>query len=446
MTQPTYLTVKAALARPWQVEAPDAQGPPIALTDALYVYSRNAYVVGQAMTFGRTEGAPDDGAPVNGATALAWTYDAKKLFASYVGTGREHLVDAAKGDDFAVLHQVAKPARPAAPPPAVGGVDTWPDYSYLSVEGVMWPAPFTMTDGGTSTVEGAFEAVPQKAFDFDFKGAAFTERLGDAPVAAAELVNVNLTFLLYHEPGAPEPAIGAYAGLLDLSVDARREPVDPVCNGDVEDVSICDDATICPRGCSGDEVMLLPGDHARRYSYGNPFEGGQELASFSYLFSAVAREGLPEGEQPQVLQGEFFVSAPAGELSGRPLGPTLGLPRNVTVNGRPAPVSQVSAGVGLTPTVAFEPPAFGAPDSYVVYVIEANDRKNAQGAPVRRERRVASLRLAGTSVTLPEGVLRAGQLYTLRVEARAGGGPPQSTFRLGQRRASATTFTGVFTP
>jgi hypothetical protein len=438
MTRPTGLVVVATLDRPWQADVLEAVegGRALVLNDGLLAYSRNAGVAGLAL--GGANGLVD--APIAGATALAWPIDAKALFASHLGAGNERLVDAAGGDDFALLHQVVKVVR--APGPAPAGGDPWHTYPYSSAEAVLRPPPFTMTDGGSSTVTGAFEALPQKTFALDYEGARFNELLRDAP--GVELSGTNLSFAVYHEPNAPEPSQGATADLLGVALATFRVPVNPMCNSD--DPQVCADTALCPDGCNRAETLALPGDHAQRYSYGNPFASGRELASLRYGFRAILRDGLPEGETPERVRGEFTVRAPADELNGRPLAPAMGLPRNVTVNGEPTPFDRVRVGVGTTPVVAFEPPALGTPTYYEIYVVETDDRKDAAGRFAEPNRRLASVRTTRTALSVPAGVLEAGKHYYLLVTAAADDGPADNPFRTGLHAASATTFTGIFTP
>ncbi|MCU0686000.1 MAG: hypothetical protein MUF34_27770, partial [Polyangiaceae bacterium] len=316
------------------------------------------------------------------------------------------------------------------------------------LEEALSPPPFTMVDGGASTIEGAFVALPQKTFALDYKGAAFNDLLRD--VSTPALSGVNLSFSVHHEPGAPEPADGAFGPLLNFAVFPRPAYVDKVCNPENEDDEgqrVCDDAAACPAGCNDQKALTLPGDHAREYAYGNPFAGGQELASVNYSFRANFGEGVTSSTGPNQLRGGFFVIAPAAELNGAPLAPVVGLARNVTFNGQPAPVGALTPGVGLTPAIAFEPPTLGTPSSYRVIVNQVVlDRSNA-GTEFAYGVSIANVTLDGTALTLPAGILEAGTTYYLQVEARVREPlPSKSPFRTGPHFASSTTFTGAFTP
>jgi hypothetical protein len=443
ITQPTYLSVNATLSRPWQFGAIDTPGSDeVVLDDALFLYSRNAYVATRTDLFfsAPAPGTPATEAPADGAATLAWTFDAKDAFGRYVGPGNEHLVDGAKGDEMVLLHLVAKAARTAGASPAGGGTDPWRAYTYHSVEGELKAGAFSMTDGGTSEVRGSFAPVPQKTFSLDYKGSAFNDLLRDLP--AVELNDSLVSLNVYHEPGAPEPAFGAFVDLLDFTIQHFREPVDPLCNASTEP-EICADTTACPNGCNDAETLVLPGDHAYQYGYGNPLAGGQELASIVYTVNGDSNGPPIEGETPERLRAEFSVQAPADELNGKPVAPVVSLPRNVKINGQPTPTDVLSGGVGTTPTVTFDPPSLGTPTYYTIRVIEANDRKNAQGDVISRSRRVATIRSKSNSITLPEGLLQGGKRYYLQVGAHVID-ESESLQRFGARSASAVTFTGVF--
>src|SRR5262249_15339209 len=145
----------------------------------------------------------------------------------------------------------------------------WNGYMYMSTQEYFQPAAFTMTDGGTTPLSGAFQATPQKTFALDLKTSAFNALFGGMTFDyAATDVRVIL------EAGTPAPGVGAFATLLDANVTAGTaySNPNPACQG-----AGCD-PMMCPSGCDAG-TMVLPGDHAHMYSYGNPFKFGQELAS-----------------------------------------------------------------------------------------------------------------------------------------------------------------------
>jgi hypothetical protein len=156
---------------------------------------------------------------------------------------------------------------------------------------------------------------------------------------------------------------------------------------------------------------------------------------------------LASGFRAPLLLGGFVIEAPAAEFDGRPFEPTLGLPRDVKIGGRPAPADRVTAGVGESPQVSFEAPSLGAPTSYFVRVIDLDDVRDAAGDFVINDRPVAFFATRAHSVNVPAGALRAGRHYCVRVTAEVrDGGDSTSPFALPVRKVSATTYSGVFTP
>ncbi|WP_170319327.1 hypothetical protein [Polyangium spumosum] len=426
MTQPTYLTIDAALTIPLQVATVDDMGNVSGNDDQLQFYSRNGMVSGY---YGPSWGAPDDNPPANGATQLsAWKINAHEAFVRFFGDPT--LVDGSKGDDFTVLHDVAE--QVGAPS---DDADPWSHYVYASTKEFLQAAPFTMTDGGTSVVAGTFTPAPQKAFNLDFKGSAFNALLANVPF------DLHFTGIsVDHDAGAPAPAIGAFATLLGISVTngiTFTNP-DPACHGNG-----CDPAA-CPSGC--DAGTLVPaGDHARSYSYGNPFTHGQEFASVSVQVYKNVRTLLPE-MTTESLRGGFLLSAPASEVTGKPVVPTLGLPENIKVAGKDTPYDQVTTGVGTTPMITWDAPSLGSPTRYRVTVVDLTDLADANGVMSRR-RNVANIAVKNPNVAIPEGVLKPGSYYYVQVAAVARDNDDfAAPFMSPQRNTVSTMFTGVITP
>jgi hypothetical protein len=447
LTKPTYLTFEAPLTRPWQASVDDEQGGPrVALDDGLYLYSRNASVstLVDGYFVSTSAASASANAPATGATALAWTLDAQQAFYHYT-RNREYvnLIDAAKGDDLLAVHLVAHPARSAATPPGDAAADPWRAYAYRAAEGVLRPAPFAMTDGGTTKLAGAFEALPQKTFDLDLKGEAFQSAAADAPAGAN---TSSLAFSLSHEALANELSDGAWLSLLEFGLTQYRTYVDPVCNPDHPDR--CEDAAACPAGCNGEMAPAPPpfGDHARQYAYGNPLAGGREVVTATSDFTYKLPASADAGVVTRTVIARVNVSAPADELDGKPLAPKLGLPRGVALNGQPAPLDRLTAGVGATPAVTFEPPALGTPAFYRLRLFNTDGVAGPSDRPTQVLRLVAQFRTAGTSLTIPAGVLEPGKRYYLEVSAVDDGSNPETPFRRSLHAASGTTITGAFTP
>ncbi|MFO0760612.1 MAG: hypothetical protein U0359_29295 [Byssovorax sp.] len=423
MTEPTHLVLDATLQIPWQAYTLDGQGNVTQpLDDDVQFVSRNASVTG---LFTATQSDTGDHPPADGDSSLsAWSIDARSGFDDL---GILSLVDGSKGDDFAVLHDVAAQVGMA------DDVDPWKGYAFTSTQEVWRPPGFTMKDGGTSVLSGEFTKVPQKSFALDYKGSAFNALFADLAVD-----NVNLDIGLYLEAGTPEPAVGAYPTLLGLNVNSLTVYQNPACAGPG-----CNEAG-CPSGCDLG-TLWPPGDHAHTFSYGNPFDFGQELVAMTLFFQKSVTTLLPEMTNEN-LNGLFTVQAPASELDGKPLAPTLGLPKDITVGGKSTPYDQVTAGVGTAPLVHWSAPSLGTPTHYRVNVIDLTDLTLKDGSTLRR-RSVAVLNLTGTEVRLPDGILKTGRFYYMQVTAVAADKDDLSRpFYFPVHDVRATMFTGVITP
>jgi len=101
-----------------------------------------------------------------------------------------------------------------------------------------------------------------------------------------------------------------------------------------------------------------------------------------------------------------------------PVRPRVGPVRSIRIGGLPA--DRALRGVGLTPEVAWDPPATGEPTSYEVQVIEPGFEAELGGF----WRTAAKLIVPAdvTTVRLPEDVLREGGHYALLVRAVASTG------------------------
>jgi hypothetical protein len=432
ITQPTLVELNAALTEPWQAYEEDNQGNVLQeLSDSLQIISCAADVNATAMAF--NDGTPNSG-PVNGATDInGWQLNANETFIG-VGSPGAHLIRTDNKDDVMILHDVAvKVTAPMVPP----APDPWADYRYSSVKEAYSPTSAVMMDGATTMLNGSFVAVPQKTFSLDYKGSQFKMALADAP--SLNLFSSFVSLSVAMEPGTPSPAYGGFATLLQVNANAIKTWTDPTCNPDM-----CDPMA-CGAGCSDAQTLIFPGDYTYTYSYGNPYTFGQEIASVSVGIRSDVTQLLPGDSTTERLQGSLYVQAPAAQVAGAPLAPIVGFARNVKVNGNAAPVEQVTAGVGTTPTISFEAPSLGTPEYYTARIIQLDDITDGSGG-FRRNLTIASFSLTGTSIKIPDGLLQAGKHYYVQVIALANGVDIAAPFRAKAKYASATTYTGVITP
>lgn len=95
-----------------------------------------------------------------------------------------------------------------------------------------------------------------------------------------------------------------------------------------------------------------------------------------------------------------------------------------------------AADVGATPTLSWSAPRTGTPSGYeltIWWLISS-------GGAIRTQE-VGAISTRGRSVTVPPGILLAGQAYVFQLTARARTAPGY-----GPDYASATTTSGIFTP
>ena len=91
-----------------------------------------------------------------------------------------------------------------------------------------------------------------------------------------------------------------------------------------------------------------------------------------------------------------------------PMVPYVGAVTGLRVGGRDAMVPQ--GGVGLTPTLGWDPPPVGVPTEYIVGLNELRGSGSTASTVL-----VARINTTGTSFTLPAGLLQAGKTYVIQV-------------------------------
>jgi hypothetical protein len=434
MTKSSLIAINATLTLPWRVYTTDAMGNVTQpLDDSLQLVSRSTAVVG---FYSASVVAASMSPPADKATSLGgWQVDALQAGA-YSEAGNSQLSAAAK-DQVVFLHNVAvQPtdmSQPAGSP--------WYAYQYNAVQEAFSPPPFDLTDGGTASVKGAFAAVAQKTFKMNVKGSAFAAAIADAPAGAAATFNTlpYMDVSLVLEAGTPTPGDGMDATLLDVTALSNVTYSNPACNP-----GSCD-MTKCTTGCGTTASVTYPGDYQQSYRYGNPFPYGQELVVATFGFSNSFAT-LLNNKNLASAPGYVLVQTSASQASGAPLAPTIGLARSVTVAGQAAPVDKITSGVGVMPTIAFQPPSIGKPDAYQILVMQL-DGLTASAFGTIFPSVVASIFTTATSVTIPAGVLQSGKHYYFRVRAIAAPGfDLAKPFAYQTTSASSQTYTGVVTP
>lgn len=152
---------------------------------------------------------------------------------------------------------------------------------------------------------------------------------------------------------------------------------------------------------------------------------------------------VPGAAQPYRSLAGTYTSVLLDDLAavGDRVGVPLSLPLEVQIAGRDAWSSPLT-GVGLTPEVSWRPPVRGHPRSYFVDLVELTvDRGVARGSVVGQLYTDDTRR-----VSIPEGWLRSGGMYLLRVCASDAIDYSRSPHRLAPTEGLSFTTSRVFSP
>jgi len=132
--------------------------------------------------------------------------------------------------------------------------------------------------------------------------------------------------------------------------------------------------------------------------------------------------------------------------STQPIVPPVTMPLGATVAGKP--FFSDAAGIGVTPAIAWNAPRTGPAESYTLRIIQLSVvAGNQTGATT-----VATIVTPHPSITLPAGILQAGNTYVFALSANAATSPAAAAriasgpFRPGLDVATAGTVSGSFTP
>jgi hypothetical protein len=190
-------------------------------------------------------------------------------------------------------------------------------------------------------------------------------------------------------------------------------------------------------GASVDLLEVFPGADADvdygRLDYGRPLPSSFQEYLWTWTGGMVLRT-LPGTALAQA----FDVSTWRGDAITRvpeTLVPLAGQVTNVRVNGGDALLAQ--AGVGLTPTISWDPPAVGLATFYAISLWEFA----ASSATTAGTRPLAYLVQESTSLTIPSGLMAPGRSYLVRIRAvRDPGTSTASPFRIRSDHWGVSTF------
>lgn len=371
---------------------------PLGPEDQFEIFSYNADA--QILVFPDLDPMASDGSPAPGDTAISGWSVPWRPDTQHAGWP---LVDPQAGDDLWLGQLVA--GRLVEDPTPTELQDAW---SYAQVYRLAAHAALTpaaaMTGGATTAASGAFAPVEPKTIAVDLRAAAFMDEL---LVYDSAIRSVGCFAAVVLEPGIEHPILGMTPQLGGVNVYGQDVAVDPMCPPDSCDPQMCD---------SCDSMFVMPGDRALDVTYGNPYAGGTETLVVQCSRYVFVEE--PDGQGYDWLAADLVVSGRAEVLAQGPIVPKVGLVRDLQVNGGPLPPDESWDGVGMTPTITWQAPAFGAPDYYTITVRTIDDFDGVDGVVERRA--VASFRTEFTSVEIPEGVLEPGGHYYVQVAAERG--------------------------
>lgn len=397
---------------------------PLQYTDNFELYSHDADAWSLLRYDG--EGSPFVGDDEISGWKVAWDRET-------VETTRDAtpLINRDKGDALRLAHLVNEPLVPAP-------TDLTDPWSYARVDRLIESAALNvqpMNAGANAPATGAFAAVKQKTLKLDLRLGAYLATMNSFN---PEGTDAECSANIFLEPGVETPVLGITPTLATLSV-AAEVPVDPSCFPN--ELGECD-LNSCADGCDPETTPAKLADRVVELSYGNPYGPGTE--SISVTCNSFVRAFHPKSGAVEPLSVDVFTNLSVADLDG-PLAPTLGPPTNLRVNGEVVAAIAVSE-VGLTPTISFDAPTIGVPDSYTIVVRTLEDVLNADANILSRRRAVASVLTEDTTVQIPAGVLTAGAFYYFQVLANVGTRLESPRRSASHTMAGARAATGIVTP
>lgn len=269
-------------------------------------------------------------------------------------------------------------------------------FSYSSIGKSFKPAAFSLLDGNTTAVNGAFADVPQQTATFDWKRSLFGG-LAASVNPGATLSSCGI--YAYGEPGGPTRATNTYSPTILYAGD----------------------------GASDDVKLTL--------SYGNPFPAS--WAAVAYVSATFSVPYLVPGTATMKHAiTTVDVGGTITELTAGAVKPMIGPPSALLIGGKDG--YAVNTGVGLSPVVSWSAPSLGTSALYQVWVRKVDATLNAGKS-------VARITTQGTSIRIPQDLLEVGASYFVRVTAHSSGSI-KTPNKWSPTMASATAISGVFTP
>lgn len=225
-----------------------------------------------------------------------------------------------------------------------------------------------MADGQSAAISGAMTTPAPDSLTWDYRAAEFADA-GTQLNAPASGEPPSLTLRMRASPRPATQTHHAFASLVELYV---AEPDVPL-------------ATI---------------------AFSNPYPSGWDsVAELTYDVWVARQLGT---SMPGWYAAGLSSRLSRAAFTSQPVRPGLGPVVQAKVNGGDLLLDQ--SGIGLTPTFTWQPPAFGTPTRYALNI----DRLTVQGGATRVAQSYY-VDTPETRVTLPPGILIAGQPYVVRL-------------------------------
>lgn len=283
----------------------------------------------------------------------------------FTDNGPMNLVDGSKGDVGTLEHLVAH---------SLGG-----NSSYASVSRIATLPAFTMTDGGSTTVNGAFVDVSAN------NTVAFTV-LGTKFRIYQTAINPNAQAT---SPGPVSVVIVDQPGGLNFAGQSW--------NADL-------------MWLYTDSDLTTP-----TIAYGTPLSGTWG-AFMVAIINCTVQYTVSGATNPTTIYAHVSVADTISHLTASSIQPTVSPVTAAKINGNDLFTAQT--GLGTTPTLTWQAPAVGTPTWYAVRIVSLTNK-----AGNTAQQAVATFITTQMSLQIPANVLTAGQSYVFRIDAGVGGNP-----------------------
>jgi len=285
-------------------------------------------------------------------------------------------------------------------------------FTYTSPIRQMAVPAFTQVEGQAVSISGAFQTLPTSPCSVQLNADSFRSLATSVHPAAKEN---PLSFEVFTQP------VTADSPLLQSRSEGTGFGYPRLLNGSLGGDSSSYNLSLSMGDPSPSGWLKLYRASAEVYAFGDPIPGTTNNSwTHSFLQTIDVLPPSPD----------------------TPLAARISPPRTLRING--LDLQQPQTGVGLNPTLSWTAPALGTPSIYrieiVKFVIAANSTQS-NSTPV------ATLWTRSTTITLPNGVIEAGQCFTVVIHAESNPlTSGQRPFAKGFPFASAGAHSALITP